>query len=65
MKKLILAGSFAVLGIVALSSCKKDYVCKYTSNGIEYTSECVDCTSSQKSAFETSCSLSGGTVTTK
>lgn len=65
MKKVLLAGSFAVLGIVALSSCKKDYVCKYTSGGVEYTNECTGCSSSQKSAFETSCSLSGGTVTTK
>ncbi len=62
MKKVIAFGAFAVLGVVALSSCKKDYECKVDSTVV---SECNDCTGSQKSAFDTSCSLLGGTVSTK
>ena len=33
MKKVIAFGAFAVLGVVALSSCKKDYTCTCTVNG--------------------------------
>ncbi len=33
MKKIIVFGAFAVLGVVALSSCKKDYTCTCTING--------------------------------
>ena len=65
MKKVLGVAAFAVLGVVALASCKKDYVCTYTSGGAEYTNECTGCNSSQKAAFETSCDLSGGTVLTK
>lgn len=63
MKKVFLAGAFAVLGIITLSSCRKDYSCINT-NGDE-TSICIGCNETQKSTFESSCNLSGGTVTAK
>ena len=66
MKKVLGVAALVVLGVVALSSCKKDYECNYTSNGATYTSgECLKCSKSQKAAFETSCNLYGGTVVTK
>lgn len=62
MKKIIAFGAFAVLGVVALSSCKKDYECKYDGAVI---SECNDCKGATKTSFDTSCSLLGGTVSEK
>lgn len=62
MKKVILAGAFAIVGISALTSCKKDYECKV---GSLVVSECNACGSTEKTAFDTSCSLVGGTVSTK
>lgn len=38
MKKVIGVAAFAVLGMVALSSCKKDYTCECTSSGGDSTS---------------------------
>lgn len=35
MKKLIFAGAFLFLGTLALSSCKKDWVCVCEDNGYE------------------------------
>lgn len=49
-------------GVIVLASCKKDYVCKV--DGVTY-SECNACGSTEKSAFDTSCSLIGGTVSEK
>lgn len=65
MKKVIAVSAFALLGVVALSSCKKDYEC-VTSDGT-VISECNDCKSSGliKESFDASCSLSGGSVQTK
>ncbi len=66
MKKVLGVAAFAVLGVLALSSCKKDYVCNYVVGGVTVSSgECNSCTKSQKDAFELSCNLGGGTVVTK
>ena len=62
MKKVVAVSAFALFGVLALSSCKKDYECTY---GGTVISECNGCSGSEKSAFETSCSLVGGTVSTK
>ena len=62
MKKFIAFSAFAVLGVVALSSCKKDYECKV---GDTVVSECNDCKGTTKTAFDTSCSLVAGTVSEK
>ncbi len=62
MKKVIALSVFAVVGVAALSSCKKDYECKVDGTVI---SECIDCNGSQKTAFDSSCSLVGGTVSEK
>ncbi len=62
MKKVLGVAAIAVLGVVALASCKKDYECKV--DGV-VISECNGCGSTTKSAFDTSCSLSGGTVSAK
>lgn len=59
MKKVTLALAF---GVVLFASCKKDYECKV--NGVKI-SECNGCGSTEKSAFETTCSLAGGTVSQK
>lgn len=59
MKKVMLA---LAAGVIVLASCKKDYVCKV--GGVTY-SECNACGSTEKSAFDTSCSLIGGTVSEK
>mgnify|MGYP006893297377 CR=1 FL=1 len=65
MKKVLGVAAFAVLGVVALSSCKKDYEC-VSSDGIVYDT-CTNCKSSGvvKAAFDSSCALYGGTVQTK
>lgn len=66
MKKVLGVAAFAVLGMVALSSCKKDYACKYNVGGVEVESgTCTGCTKSQKDAFETTCKAGGGTLVTK
>lgn len=62
MKKVVGVAAFAVLGIVALSSCKKDYVCKVDG---ETWSECIECRRASKSIFTTNCNLIGGSVSTK
>ena len=62
MKKVILAGTFAVLGMIAISSCKKNYDCVLADGTV--VSTCTDCKSSGliKTSFDSSCALSGGTV---
>lgn len=66
MKKVLMTGTFVVLGAVALSSCKKDYVCNYTLGGVIVSSEeCNGCSKTQRDAFETICNLGGGKVATK
>mgnify|MGYP006112012285 CR=1 FL=1 len=62
MKKIIGVAAFAVLGMVALSSCKKDYECIV--DGVAY-GECIDCKGAEKDAFELSCSILGGSVEEK
>ncbi len=62
MKKVLGVAAMAVLGVVALASCKKDYECKVAGVTV---SECAGCDSDDKSAFETACGLVGGTVSTK
>ena len=62
MKKVLGVAAIAVLGVVALASCKKDYKC--TVDGETYM-ECTGCNKTQKAAFESSCALSGGTVSSK
>lgn len=62
MKKVLALSVFAVLGVAALSSCKKDYSCMYDGEEI---SKCTGCTKSQETAFKSACSLSGGTVEKK
>lgn len=63
MKKVIAVSAFALLGVVALSSCKKSYEC-VDSDG-DVISECNDCKGLTKESFDTSCSLAGGTVQAK
>ena len=62
MKKVLGVAAIAVLGVVALASCKKDYKC--TVDGV-VVSECNSCGKTTKTAFDSSCALSGGTVSTK
>lgn len=62
MKKVLALGAFAVFGIVALSSCRKDYDC-VLSDGTVYTS-CLKCKSNGVvyASFESTCNSVGGTV---
>ena len=59
MKKIIAVGAFAVLGVVALSSCKKDYKCTYANGGGEVTY--TGLTKAQAATAEASCNTIGGT----
>jgi hypothetical protein len=61
MKKVFLASAFAVLGIIALSSCKKDYTCTPlgSTTGITYP----DLSKSEAETVETACKFGGGTWT--
>jgi len=63
MKKMILVAAVATF---ALASCKKDYVCTYTdSDGQKHTTDYPGLSKTSKSAAETSCALSGGTLSEK
>lgn len=65
MKKVLVASAFAFFGVLALSSCKKDYTCSYsvTSNGTTASSSqtYTGLSKSQATAQETACKLNGGT----
>ena len=64
MKKLFVYGCVAVLGSVALASCKKSYTCKFSDSSsaeITYT----DLNKTEAEAAETSCKLAGGSWSTK
>lgn len=65
MKKVLVASAFAVLGVVALSSCKKDYTCSYsiTSNGstVSSSTSYTGLSKSEAKAQETLCTLNSGT----
>ncbi|MBL1280588.1 MAG: hypothetical protein COA33_009960 [Fluviicola sp.] len=54
MKKIIGVAAFAVLGMVALSSCKKDYVCTCTDAGSTIT---IDINNVKKSTAESACAV--------
>ena len=57
--------ALAVIGIIALSSCKKDYECVLSDGTVIDT--CNNCKSNGviKAAFDSSCAFSGGTVQVK
>jgi len=65
MKKVLGVAAFAVLGVVALSSCKKEYQCSYTLNGVTVSQDYTDLDKSSADAQETLCTLGGGTWSTK
>lgn len=60
MKKLIALGAFAVLGVAALTSCKKDYTCTYTSNGVSTSQDYTGLNKAEAETAETQCQLLGG-----
>lgn len=61
MKKVLAIGGFAVLGVVALSSCKKDYTCTYTSGSTSTSETYTGLSKTQAEAQETNCKFFGGT----
>lgn len=65
MKKVLGLAAFAVLGVVALSSCKKDYTCSVTVGGITASADYLDLDKTQADAAETACEAGGGTWSTK
>lgn len=60
MKKLIAAGAFALFGVIALSSCKKDYTCVCKVNNVEASSTTINDT---KSNAKEECEKNNGTTT--
>ena len=65
MKKVLGVAAFAVLGVAALSSCKKDYECTWTSGGASYSQDYPGLDKSAAEAAETNCNNVGGTWSTK
>ena len=65
MKKVLMLSGLMVVGIIALSSCRKDYDC-VLSDGTIYDT-CYNCKSNGvvKAAFDSSCAVAGGTVQVK
>ena len=63
MKKVIGVAAFAVLGMIALSSCKKDYNCVDSNGNVIGT--CLKCNKAAKATFTTTCSSASGTVVKK
>ena len=63
MKRIIGVAAFAVLGMVALSSCKKDYECVDSEGNVMLN--CVKCNKSSKASFTISCSILEGSVVKK
>lgn len=59
MKKVLAISAFAILGVAALSSCKKDYTCDY--GGTYEKQTYTGLTKTQASAQESLCTLGGGT----
>lgn len=57
-----MVSALAFMGVVALSSCRKDYDCVLSDGTVVDT--CNSCKSSgvTKAAFDSACALSGGTV---
>ena len=62
MKKVILVSAVALM---ALASCKKDYVCTYDTILGEYEVEWLDLDKDGKEAAETACDLVDGKLTVK
>lgn len=65
MKKVLGVAAFAILGVVALSSCKKDYQCSWMINGTEYSQNYDGLDKSQADAQEVKCKDVNGTWSTK
>ena len=65
MKKVLSFTAFTVLGIIALSSCRKDYEC-VSNEGYVYDT-CYNCRSNGvvKAAFDSNCAYYEGTVQVK
>ena len=61
MKKVLAISAFAILGVAALSSCKKDYTCTYNGSEATYTG----LSKSQATAQKSNCVLTGGTWSKK
>lgn len=62
MKKVLAISAFAILGVAALSSCKKDYTCDY---GDGETYSYTGLSKSQATAAKSACTLGGGTWSKK
>ena len=65
MKKVLGVAAFAVLGVVALSSCKKDYQCSFTTSGITTSVDYPGLNKADAESVETTCKAAGGTWSTK
>lgn len=58
-------GAFAVFGAMAMTSCKKDYVCTYKVGTTTMTQDYPDLNKADKEAAESACKLIGGTLSAK
>lgn len=61
MKKLLLVGAFATFGVLALSSCKKDYTCTVGTGSTAVSVTYTGLTKDQATATESTCKAGGGT----
>lgn len=61
MKKGLVLSAFAVFGVLALSSCKKDYTCSWTSGDETYSQTYTGLSKSEAEAQEVNCKFVGGT----
>jgi hypothetical protein len=60
MKKAIVVGVFAIFGVIALSSCKKDRTCTCTINGGSATSYTIE--GKTRSEAKTECDSGDGQI---
>ena len=65
MKKVLGVAAIAVLGVVALASCKKDYTCSVTIDGVTASADYPGLSKSEAAATETTCKAGGGTWSAK
>jgi len=65
MKKVLGVAAVAVLGVVALASCKKDYTCSVTVSGMTTSVEYPGLSKSEAESAESACKSGGGTWSAK
>jgi hypothetical protein len=63
MKKLLLVGAFATFGVLALSSCKKDYTCECKTTVGSLTSTSTSTINGKKKDAKEACDKKDSSIT--